>query len=47
MDKDNYLVLNCNTKNMPVWKNGTDLLGGEVITREKAFNLLDIELCEK
>ena len=46
VDKDNYLVLNCNTKNMPSWKKESELAEGDIISAEEAFNMLDIELIE-
>lgn len=47
VDKDNYLVLNCNTKNMPSWKKESELAEGDIISAEEAFNMLDIELIEE
>lgn len=32
VDKDNYLVLNCNTKNMPSWKKESELAEGDIIS---------------
>ena len=46
-DKDNYLVLNCNTKNMPAWKKESELADGVIINREEAFEILEIELIEE
>lgn len=45
--KDNYLVLNCNTKNMPVWRLEAELADGVIINREEAFEILEIELIEE
>lgn len=47
VDKDNYLILNCNTKNMPSWKKESELAEGDIISAEEAFNMLDIELIEE
>lgn len=47
VDKDNYLVLNCNTKNMPVWRLEAELADGVIINREEAFEILEIELIEE
>ena len=47
VDKDNYLVLNCNTKNMPAWKKESELADGVIINREEAFEILEIELIEE
>ena len=47
VDKDNYLVLNCNTKNMPVWRLEAELSDGVIINREEAFEILEIELIEE
>lgn len=46
-DKDNYLVLNCNTKNMPAWKKESELADGVIINREEVFEILEIELIEE
>ena len=35
VDKDNYLVLNCNTKNMPSWKKESELAEGDIISARK------------
>lgn len=47
VDKDNYLILNCNTKNMPAWKKESELADGVIINREEAFEILEIELIEE
>lgn len=47
VDKDNYLVLNCNTKNMPVWRLEAELADGVIINREEAFEILEIKLIEE
>ena len=47
VDKDNYLVLNCNTKNMPAWRLEVELSDGVIINREEAFEILEIELIEE
>ena len=47
VDKDNYLVLNCNTKNMPVWRLEAELSDGVIINREEAFEILEIELIKE
>lgn len=47
VDKDNYLVLNCNTKNMPAWRLEVELFDGVIINREEAFEILEIELIEE
>lgn len=47
VDKDNYLVLNCNTKNMPVWRLEAELADGVIINREEVFEILEIELIEE
>ena len=46
-DKDNYLVLNCNKKNMPVWRLEAELADGVIINRAEAFEILEIELIEE
>jgi len=46
-EKDNYLVIDCRKKNMPVWKAKSELVNGVVIDKEEAFESLGIKINEE